>query len=73
MGRQKNFRNGPRIIDIDILFCGSMVINTEYLIIPHPEIIKREFVLKPLMDIAPDFIHPVINRKIKEITCKKSV
>ena len=67
MGRQKTFKNGPRIIDLDILFYGDTVINTEDLIIPHPRIQERGFVLVPLNDIAKEFIHPVLNIKIQEM------
>ncbi|HEX8931821.1 MAG TPA: 2-amino-4-hydroxy-6-hydroxymethyldihydropteridine diphosphokinase, partial [Patescibacteria group bacterium] len=67
LGRQKRFRNGPREIDIDILFYDDLILNEKNLIIPHPQIPEREFVLKPLMDMAPDFIHPVLQKSIHEI------
>lgn len=56
-----------RTIDIDILFCDTEIIETEDLIIPHPKLHLRKFVLEPMMQIAPDFIHPVLKQKIKEI------
>ncbi len=66
MGRYS--RTGePRIIDIDIVLFGSQVINTPNLVIPHPRMHERAFVLIPLAEIAPDFVHPVLNKTIKEL------
>lgn len=59
MGREKLFRNGPRLIDLDILFYGERVVDVGDLQVPHPRMAGRAFVLVPLNDIAPDFIHPV--------------
>jgi len=67
MGREETFKWGPRSIDLDILFYNSKVIDTEELKIPHPYITVRNFVLKPLAEIAPHFIHPVIGKTIKEL------
>ncbi len=61
--------NKPRTIDIDILLAESQIVNTESLTIPHKEMATREFVLIPLNEIAPDVIHPVLDKKIKEIVC----
>lgn len=58
LGREANFRNGPRPIDLDILFYNDLVMDTERLTIPHPRIQEREFVLWPLCDIAKDMEHP---------------
>ncbi|MBF0225601.1 MAG: 2-amino-4-hydroxy-6-hydroxymethyldihydropteridine diphosphokinase [Desulfobacterales bacterium] len=60
-------RFGPRIIDIDILLYDNLILNTPELIIPHPRMHKRLFVLKPFCDINPNIIHPVLNRSIKEL------
>lgn len=66
MGRHG--RSGePRPIDIDILLYGDVVIDTPDLKIPHPNIADREFVLVPLAEIAPDVVHPVTKKKIKEM------
>ena len=65
MGRGHSTRWGPRVIDLDILFYDDLVIRTEDLEIPHPGIQDREFVLKPLAEIAPDKMHPVLQKSIK--------
>lgn len=65
LGRVRKERWGPRTIDLDILFYGDLIVNEKGLIIPHPLIHKREFVLKPLLRIAPDFIHPVLKKSVK--------
>jgi 2-amino-4-hydroxy-6-hydroxymethyldihydropteridine diphosphokinase len=67
MGRTKTEKKGPRIIDIDILFYGDYVIKTKDLEIPHPLIQERLFVLQPMMDINPDFVHPVLKKSIREL------
>lgn len=58
MGRQETFRNGPRVIDIDILVFGDLTLNTPDLVIPHPRMAERAFVLVPLVDIAPQLLIP---------------
>jgi 2-amino-4-hydroxy-6-hydroxymethyldihydropteridine diphosphokinase len=67
LGRTKNEKNGPRIIDIDILFYGDQVVNTKNLVIPHPLLQQRLFVLQPMMDLNPDFFHPVFKKTIQEL------
>jgi len=69
MGRNRDKDNqfAPRSIDIDILFYGEKIVNDANLIIPHPRLHLRNFVLTPLMEIAPTFIHPTFNKKIKEL------
>ena len=59
-GRVRSVRNAARVLDIDILFYGDQIINSESLQIPHPRLHTRAFVLRPLCEIAPDFIHPVL-------------
>jgi len=67
LGRKKLEKWGSRVIDVDILFYGSDIVNEEDLIIPHVELHNRRFTLMPLMEIAPDFIHPKLNKTIKEL------
>lgn len=70
MGRMKTFRNGPRLIDLDILFYGQRVIERSKLCIPHPRLHERSFVLVPLKDIAPEFNHPVLNMTVETMLAK---
>lgn len=67
MGRIRTERWGPRIIDIDILIYGDLVSSTKELTIPHPLFHEREFVLRPLADIVPDLVHPVLDVSIREL------
>jgi len=64
MGRERTIKWGPRIIDIDILFYNDLIINTAALTIPHPFLHQRRFVLTPLAEIAPHYIHPVLNKPV---------
>jgi len=64
LGRKREEKWGSRTIDIDILFYGAEIINAEELQVPHPELHKRRFTLEPLAEIAPDLVHPVINKTI---------
>ena len=67
MGRIRTEKNAARIIDIDILFFSNEIINTENLIIPHPYIQVRKFVLVPLNEISPTFKHPVLDKTIHQL------
>lgn len=67
MGRQPGLRYGPRLIDLDILYYGTQLINHPRITIPHPEIAKRDFVLRPLNEIAPDFCCPFHRKTISEL------
>ncbi len=67
LGRVAGQRFGPRPIDLDILFYGSERIETARLVVPHPRLQERRFVLQPLADIAPDFRHPVSGLTVTEM------
>ena len=71
MGRVRTKKNDPRIIDIDILFFNDEIINEPDLIIPHPQIQNRKFVLIPMNEISPGLIHPALNQTINNLlsTC----
>jgi len=73
--KKKTISYEDRLIDIDILFYDELVYETDKLIIPHPHIEKRKFVLAPMAEIAPDFIHPLTDKKIKELNriCEDSI
>lgn len=67
MGRQPAIKWGPRVIDIDILLYGDMLLCEADLTIPHPLMQEREFVLRALSEIAPDIMHPVLGKTMKEL------
>ena len=67
IGRVREEKWGPRLIDIDILFYGDALINETELKIPHPELHKRRFTLEPLAEIASEYIHPTFNKNILQL------
>lgn len=73
LGREQNFRWGPRLIDLDILFYDDLVIDTPPLVIPHPRLHERGFVLVPLVDVAADYVHPVLGQFVWELLFEADV
>lgn len=67
LGRERTEKWGARIIDIDILFWDDQVISTPELTIPHPGIPHRRFTLIPLLEISPDFVHPVLQKSVHKL------
>ncbi len=67
MGRQREEKNGPRIIDIDILLFNDEITSTSFLKVPHPRMQDRRFVLVPLTEIASTIVHPVLKKSIAEL------
>lgn len=67
VGRTPSFKWGPREIDIDILFYDQKIVDAEGLIIPHPHLEERAFVLVPLADIVPKYKHPVLKKTIHQL------
>lgn len=67
LGKNIAFKNGPRTIDLDIIFYGSAILETPDLQIPHPRAHMRKFVLEPLAELDPEFVHPVLKKTIREL------
>ena len=68
VGRNKREKWGPREIDLDILFFNDIVYSDEEITVPHKDLLNRDFVIVPLLEVEPDLIHPVMNKKINEIS-----
>lgn len=62
MGRVRTVKMGPRTIDLDIIYFNNEIITSELITIPHPKLSERKFVLIPLVEIAPNYIHPILNK-----------
>lgn len=67
LGRVRHKKYDARTVDLDILFFNDVIINTPMLIIPHPRLHERRFVLEPLNEIAPEFIHPVFKKTVAQL------
>ena len=66
LGREKTYRNGPRMVDLDIVYFADAAYESARLTVPHPRRLERIFVLKPLADLAPDFVDPESGRRIAD-------
>jgi 2-amino-4-hydroxy-6-hydroxymethyldihydropteridine diphosphokinase len=67
LGRKRREKYGPRIIDIDILFFNGEIISLPGLQVPHPELQNRRFALVPMNEIAPELVHPRLNKSIRQL------
>ena len=67
LGRTREVPQGPRTIDLDVLFFPNVLSDTEYLTLPHPRIQVRRFVLEPLNELVPSLVHPVLKKTISEL------
>lgn len=67
LGRERKIKNGPRTIDLDIIFYDQLVVSEKDLVIPHPRMHQRAFVLVPLAEILPDYIHPVYHKTVAQL------
>ena len=67
LGRRNKFENAPRTVDLDLLFYGGLHIETPFLTLPHPRLHERKFVLVPMAELAPHFVHPLLNKTMQEL------
>lgn len=65
--RQHSIQKGPRTLDLDLLLMDDLIVNTSALTLPHPAIAERRFVLAPLTEIAPELLHPILQRTMREL------
>lgn len=70
-GRARTIPKGPRTIDIDLLFYNQAIIRQADLVVPHPRAAERKFVLQPMAEIAPDYVHPVLQKSIQQLLAER--
>lgn len=67
LGRTQTVRNGPRIIDLDLICYGDLIVRSEKLEVPHPRMTERDFVLVPLLEVWSEWVHPVLNKNVSSL------
>jgi 2-amino-4-hydroxy-6-hydroxymethyldihydropteridine diphosphokinase len=67
LGRKRDISKGPRIIDLDLLLCGNKTSDSPVLTLPHPRLHYRRFVLEPLVELAPQLVHPRLHKTMSEL------
>lgn len=67
LGRRDKNQNKPRTVDLDLLLFGDVKYNTEFLTVPHPRMHERRFVLVPLNELAPNAVHPIFNKEVRQL------
>ncbi|MBM4138592.1 MAG: 2-amino-4-hydroxy-6-hydroxymethyldihydropteridine diphosphokinase [Nitrospira sp.] len=72
LGRDQDHRSGPRTIDLDLLFYGDQMINDPDVVVPHPRLHQRRFVLIPMSELDPLFVHPTLQRTITQLLAENT-
>ena len=67
MGRVLTFRNGPRVIDLDLICYGLEISESEGVVVPHPRMSERDFVLSPLLEVWPEWTHPILRKDVRNL------
>lgn len=70
LGRRNKFENAPRTVDLDLLFYGTINLDTPFLTIPHPRLQYRKFVLVPMAELSPHLVHPISDKTVQELLDK---